>query len=259
MAGPSASSLLNKVAIVSGSSSGIGAAIARELSRRGANVVVNYPTGAEKADAEKVLEGLQAAVKHIAVEADLSTLSGAEVLAEAAAKEFGRIDILINNAGRAVNMAFDKTSPELWDSLVNLNARGTFFLTQAVLKNLSPKNSRIVNITGAMARDPQPGLSLYSGTKGMIESFTRCWAKELPAKYGCTVNTVAPGPVSTPAMMAAPREFHESLAPLVAQTPVAQRMGEPEEIAWAVVSLCEESAGWVNGAYLSVSGGLYVG
>ncbi|KAI9734268.1 MAG: hypothetical protein M1834_002372 [Cirrosporium novae-zelandiae] len=252
-------SLRGKVAIVSGSSSGIGAAVARELSLRGANVVVNYPFVKDKEQADRVLATLQPDIESICVEADLSTLTGPATLAEAAVAKFGKIDILVNNAGRAMNLPMEEQGPEIWEQLVNLNGRGTLLLTQAVLKHLTHGSSRIVNVTSSNARDPHPGLTIYAGTKGMVDSFTRCWARELPPKYGCTVNSVAPGPVNTEAMANAEPEFKQFVQSLVKTTPVAPRLGEPSEIAWLIATLCEEKANWANGVSLVAGGGLYLG
>lgn len=253
------SSLDGKVAVVSGSSSGIGAAIAEELSKRGAIVVINYPSDTEKSKAESVQRSLPTGSKSIIVEADLSTTSGPEKLANAAAETFGHIDILVNNAG-LMTITNLETSDSLslaasFDRVLAVNGRGTLLLTQAVLKFLSSKHSRIVNIASATSRDPDPDMSIYAGSKGMIESYTRCWARDLPRKYGCTVNAVAPGPVSTETMQAAPAEFHQLLETRLRRNPVATRMARPEEIAWTVAMLCEERSEWLNGLYVPVTGG----
>jgi 3-oxoacyl-[acyl-carrier protein] reductase len=252
-------SLDGKVAIVSGSSSGIGAAIAQELSRRGAQVVINYPFETEKRNAEEVLKSLGGAAKAIMVEADLSTPTGPSKLVDAAVAEFGTIDILVNNAGISVPIilqdATDESFHRIWDSVMNLNGRGTILLTRAVLKHLAPKNSRIINISSATSRNPEPNISIYAGSKGMIESFTRCWAKDLPRQYGCTVNTVAPGPVDTELLRSAPPHVLATVMQTCNSTPVAPRLASPSEVAWTVAMLCEEQAGWLNGLYIPVAGG----
>lgn len=256
----SPSGVLNgKVALISGSSSGIGAAIARELSSRGAHVIINYPFESEKMSALSVLSSLGGSGKSIAVEADLSTLAGPRKLVDAAVAEFGQIDILVNNAGISALSAFDEGTDEevsrMWDSIVSVNGRGTMLLTRATLKQLSRRHSRIINICSSTSRNPDPDMTIYAGSKGMIESFTRCWARDLPRKYGCTVNTVAPGPVSTQQMLSAPAEFLDKLASQFDSIPVASRMAKPEEIAWTVAMLCDEQAGWLNGLYIPVTGG----
>jgi NAD(P)-dependent dehydrogenase (short-subunit alcohol dehydrogenase family) len=250
--------LQGKVAIVSGSDSGIGAQIARDLSTAGATVVVNYPypttTLIERAKA------LVASLPNpgLSVEADLSTTTGPQSLIDATVAAYGHIDILINNAGLAVNLPFEEQTLEHWDQLVNLNGRGTFLLTQAALPHLSPQNSRIVNICSISARESPPMQTIYAGTKGMVDSFTRVWAKELPPKYGCTVNSVSPGPTRTEGFGAAGEEFMRIMKPVLDKTPMGPRLGEKEEIAYAVLMLCMPRASWLNGVHLIASGGLFM-
>ncbi|OQU98134.1 hypothetical protein CLAIMM_03959 [Cladophialophora immunda] len=171
-----------KLAIVSGSSKGIGAAIAIELASRGALVVTNYPYASLQQEAESTLEKLRATGgNHVsecfAVESDLSTLDGPKHLVDEAVKHTNgrKVDILVNNAGIAKMTPLKDVTVEEWDAQVNLNGRGTLLLTQAVLPHLATP-SRIVNLSSSGARQPYPGASIYNGTKSMIESFTRCWA-----------------------------------------------------------------------------------
>ena len=255
-------SLAGKVALVSGSSSGIGAAIARELSSRGASLIINYPFASEEASARVVLASLATSSQSIIAEADLATLDGPKRLAAAVSERFGRVDILVNNAGHSsfcdLSEATDDEVQRAWDRTVNLNGRGTLLLTRAVLPILAASGSRIVNVGSSTSRDPDPHMSIYAGTKGMIEGFTRCWARDLPRQYGCTVNAVAPGPVGTEALLAAEGEgggFMRTLQARKEQTPVAPRYATPQEIAWMVAALCEEGASWVNGAIIPVTGG----
>jgi NAD(P)-dependent dehydrogenase (short-subunit alcohol dehydrogenase family) len=182
--------LHGKVAVVTGSSAGIGAAIARELASHGASVVVNYPYRNLKDEADDVLKSLN--TTSIAVEADLSTREGPIILIEAAVKQFSKIDILVNNASVAIFKPLELCTEEEWDKMINLNGRGYLLTTKAVLPHLN-NPSRIVNITSSDCRFPTPSHSIYAGTKGMQDAFTRIWAKELPPKYGCTVNSVVPG------------------------------------------------------------------
>ncbi|CAK7218951.1 hypothetical protein SEUCBS140593_003728 [Sporothrix eucalyptigena] len=253
---PVPQTLFDKVAIVSGSSSGIGRAIAHELSAHGARVVINYPFESLRAEAEVAAEGLPA--PHVLVEAGLRTVEGPHRLVDAAVSAFGRVDVLVNNAGVAINLPFEEQTLEHWDDIVNLNGRGMFLLTQSVLPHLTKGSGRIVNIVSVSSRGPPPLQTLYVGSKGMVDSFTRVWAQELPPKYGCTVNAVSPGPVETPAFTSLGPEVMEVLQPNISRTPVAPRMAKPEEIAHAVAFLCEERARWVNGAHLFVNGGLVI-
>ncbi|KAJ5460473.1 uncharacterized protein N7458_002025 [Penicillium daleae] len=248
--------LAGKVAIVTGSSSGIGAAIVRELSSRGANAVVNYPFAGLKDEADAVAASLT--TEAITVEADMARIESPQKLVDAAIAKWNRIDILINCVALAVNKPLEEQTLEDWDLLVNINGRGTFLLTKAVLPHLTKGSGRIVNIASISARGPPPNQTIYAGTKGMVDSFTKCWAKELPPKYGCTVNSVSPGPTMTEGFAAAGEEQMKILQPIIDQTPVGPRMGRPDEIAFAVAFLCEERARWINGEHLIASGGLFI-
>lgn len=274
--------LAGKVAIVSGSSSGIGAAIIRELSARGAFTVINYPFAHLATEAQTLLSSLPAPA--IAVEADMSTVSAPSKLVDAAVSQWGKIDIVVNCAGLAINKPFEEQTLADWDLLVNVNGRGTFLLTQASLPHLTKGSGRIVNIVSISARGPPPNQTIYAGTKGMCDSFTKCWlvaslsygtaelgssiyllllllfhrAKELPPKYGCTVNAVSPGPTMTEGFVAAGEEQMKILQPIIDQTPVGARMADPGEIAVVVGFLCEERARWINGTHIVASGGLFI-
>lgn len=244
------------VAIVSGSNSGIGAAIIHELSSRGAKTVINYPYPDLKVEAESLARSLHS--PSICIEADMSSAEGPKTLVEATITAFGRVDILVNSAALAINLPFEEQTLSHWDSLVNLNARGVFLLTQAVLPHITRDRGRIINIVSLSSRAPPPMQTIYAGTKGMVDSFTRCWAKELPPKYGCTVNAVSPGPTMTEGFKAAGPEVMKLLQPTIDATPVGKRMGDPSEIAFAVGFLCEERARWINGEHLMACGGLFV-
>jgi NAD(P)-dependent dehydrogenase (short-subunit alcohol dehydrogenase family) len=183
--------LQGKVAVVTGSSSGIGAAIARELASRGASVVINYPYVSLEQQGESILEILD--TPGISVQADLSTVEGPKQLIDTTVKKYGRIDILINNASVAIFKPLELAILDEWDRVVKLNGRGYLLTTQSALPHLS-NPSRIINITSSDCRFPSPTHSQYTGTKGMQDAFTKVWAKELPPKYGCTVNSVIPGP-----------------------------------------------------------------
>lgn len=260
--------LTDKVAIVTGSNTGIGAAIARELASRGASIVITYPFASLLSEAEQVVSSLPTASTSIAVQADLGTETGPQSLVDAAVAKYGRVDILVNNAALAVNKQFAEQTLDDWDTLVNLNGRGVFLLTQAVLPHLpkpddkgapsSPAGGRIVNICSISARAAPAMQTIYAGTKGMVDSFTRVWAKELPPRHGCTVNAVSPGPTMTEGFAAAGPEFMRAMQPVMDQTPVGARVARPEEIAYAVGFLCEPRASWINGLHLVASGGLLI-
>ena len=250
--------LEGKICVISGSDSGIGAQIARELSTAGATVVINYPTSDHylQQRASAVVDSLPN--PGLAVQADISTTTGPRLLIEKTVAAYGKIDILVNNAGIAVNLPFEEQTLEHWDQLVNLNGRGTFLLTQAALPHLAPQGARIVNICSISAREGPPMQSIYAGTKGMVDSFTRVWAKELPPKYNCTVNSVSPGPTRTEGFEAAGEEMMKILAPAISKTPVGARLADTSEIAYAVLMLCSPRASWLNGVHLIASGGLFI-
>jgi len=249
-------SLEGKVAIISGSSSGIGKAIATELASRGAHVAINYPFPDLETEAEKVVATLPSGA--IAVCADIGTVDGPSRLVQETVKAFGKVDIVVNNAALAVNKPFEEQTLEDWDKLVNINGRGTFLLTQTALPFMTKPGGRIVNICSASSRGPPPMQTIYAGTKGMVDSFTKVWAKELSRKYGCTVNAVSPGPTKTEGFAAAGEEAMKILQPTIDAIPVAARMAEASEIAYAVAFLCEERARWMNGVHLHANGGLLV-
>jgi NAD(P)-dependent dehydrogenase (short-subunit alcohol dehydrogenase family) len=249
-------SLQGKVAIISGSDSGIGAQIARDLSAVGATVIVNYPYPSLAERAKALVASLPTV--GLAVQADLSTITGPQTLIGAAVAAYGKIDILINNAGIAVNLPFEQQTLEHWDKLVNLNCRGTFLLTQAALPHLAPQDARIVNICSISAKEAPPMQTIYAGTKGMVDSMTRVWAKELPPKYHCTVNSVSPGPTRTEGFEAAGEEMMKLLQPVIEATPVGPRLAETHEISYAVMMLCLPRASWLNGVHLIASGGLFM-
>lgn len=251
-----AQTLTGRVAVVSGSSSGIGKAIAVELSSRGAFVVINYPFPTLREEAETVLSQLRN--PGITVCADMGTIGGPRQLVDAAVSRFGVIDIVINNAALAVNKPFEEQSLQDWDTLVNINGRGTFLLTQAALRHMPNPGGRVVNICSAASRAAPPMQTIYAGTKGMVDSFTRCWAKELPPKYGCTVNSVSPGPTKTEGFEAAGAEVMKILQPTIDATPVGARLAEGSEIAYAIAFLCEDRARWINGLHMHTNGGLVV-
>ncbi|CAL5870711.1 uncharacterized protein PFLUO_LOCUS4951 [Penicillium psychrofluorescens] len=188
----------------------------------------------------------------------MSTTTAQQKLVDAAVAQWNRIDIVVNCVGVAVNKPLEEQTLEDWDQLVNINGRGTFLLTQKSLPHLTKGSGRIVNIASISSRGPPPNQTIYAGTKGMVDSFTKCWAKELPPRYGCTVNAVSPGPTKTEGFATAGDEQMKILQPIIDQTPVGARMAEPEEIAFAVAFLCEERARWINGEHLVASGGLFI-
>ncbi|KAH8654918.1 hypothetical protein BGZ61DRAFT_372965 [Ilyonectria robusta] len=260
--------MLGKTALISGSSTGIGAAIAIELSSRGANIVLNYPFPHLESECNEV--GKKLKTPWIAVCADLATIDGPERLVEAAVARFGVIHILVNNAAVVPHAPTWSATAKIWDDTYNLNARGTFLLTQAVLPHLPPYTpssppsvsgvkggSRIICIGSGSSRIPQPDLVVYSSTKGAMDSMVKVWAKELPPKYGCTVNAIAPGPVNTETFQKGAGESLEQIkAEFEKDTPSEGSLADPEDIAWAVAWLADDRSKWVNGENIMINGGL---
>ncbi|EEU36757.1 uncharacterized protein NECHADRAFT_98245 [Fusarium vanettenii 77-13-4] len=235
--------MAGRTAVISGSSKGIGAGIALELSNRGANIVLNYPYPSLEAECQTVGKTLK--TYWIAVCADLASVDGPSELVRQAVARFGHIDILVSNAG--------------YDQAMNLNARGAFALP-ADPPSISGAigGSRIIIVGSAASRVPKANQGVYAATKGALDSILRVWAKELPPKYGCTVNLVAPGPVLTETFLDhfTPKEWEKIKAMLIAETPVEGGAASMEDIAWAVAFLAEERSRFINGEFMLLSGGV---
>ena len=244
--------LSDKVAIVTGGSRGIGRGIARRLARDGAAVVLNYQQNAEAAG--EVVEAItQAGGRAHAVQADLSDLGQVQRFFAQVAALFPQVDILVNNVGTASDQPqpLGAVDPAEYDRLFNLNTRGLFFTSQEALKRMRD-GGRIVNISSVASRLTAPGRSVYAGTKGAVEAFTRVWAAELGGR-GITVNSVSPGMVDTERTQE--QLSSERRAALVQMTPLA-RIGQPEDIADIVAFLCSDEGRWLTAQNLLASGGL---
>lgn len=263
--------MAGRTALISGSSRGIGAGIAQELSSRGANIVLNYPYASEQATCESV--GATLATPWIAVCADLTTDHGATDLVAAAVARFGHIDIVVSNAGIVPLAPLWDADLATWDAAMGLNARGAFSLARASLPHLTPYTptgqisgaaggSRIVIVGSAASRAPKKSQGVYAATKGALDAMLRVWAAELPPRYGCTVNLVAPGPVYTETFRShfkTEGDFEAVKAMIEAETPVEGGMASVEDVAWAVAFLAEERSRFINGEYMFVSGGSTMG
>jgi 3-oxoacyl-[acyl-carrier protein] reductase len=244
----SSRSLVGKVAVVTGSSRGIGAAIASRLAHEGASVVLHYGANREKADTLAraiTAEGGQASV----VQADLSRPDGADQLASAISAP--RIDILVNNAGIAPYVPFSETSPATFDEVMNVNVRAVFFLTQKLLPRI-PDGGRIINISTAVTRTYFPaGITAYAASKGFVDVLTLYLAGELGAR-NITVNTVAPGAIDTD--MSAWVRDPNGVATLK-QIQALPGVGQPRDIAGVVAFLAGPDGRWTTGAVIDASGG----
>jgi 3-oxoacyl-[acyl-carrier protein] reductase len=248
----SAKKLAGKVAVVTGASKGIGAAIAKHLAAEGAAVVVNY--SASKDGAERVVKEVTAnGGRAIAVKANLAKKADIDQLFAETKKVFGQIDILVNNAGIYEFSPVEEITEEHYRKQFDLNVLGLALATQAAVKQFSPAGGSVVNISSVVSTLGIPGAAVYSGTKGAVDAITRSLAKELgPRKI--RVNAINPGMVETEGIHAAGMDQGDMRKQVEAQTPLG-RIGQPEDIAKAAVFLASQDSAWITGETLTVSGG----
>jgi 2-hydroxycyclohexanecarboxyl-CoA dehydrogenase len=244
--------LEGKVALVTGAGSGIGAATARRLAGEGARVAatdLNLDGAREVADE----------VSGSAYELDVRSTDSIGAAVKAAEEELGPIDVLVNNAGYDEFGFFVNTDEDLWDRVLAVNLRGVIAVTHAVLPGMQERRGgRIVNVASEAGRVGSHGSTVYSAAKGGVIAFTKAVARE-GARYGVTSNAVAPGPIETPLLMAAPEQLGELgekiVQGMIGQT-VLRRLGTPDEVAAAITFLASDDASFVTGQALGVSGGL---
>ena len=237
-------------AIVTGSSKGIGAAIAERLARDGFAVVVNYASGAEAAQA-LATRITAAGGRAIAVQADVSDPAGVVSLFDRAAEAFGGVDVLVNNAGIMKLKPLVESDDALFDRHVAINLKGTFNGMREAGRRLRD-NGRIISFSSSVVGLYQPTYAVYAATKAGVEAMSHILAKEL-GKRGITVNVVAPGPVATELFLGDKSE--DQIAQVTKMIPLG-RLGEPEDIARVVAFLVGPDGGWVNGQVLRANGGI---
>lgn len=239
-------SLTEKIAIVTGASNGIGRAIAERLAQDGARVVVNYGKSADKA--KQVVDGIEAkGGKAVAIQADISKAADARRLVRDTIKEFGRLNILVNNAGMTMFKPLIETTEQDFDEIFALNAKGPYFAMQESAKVMED-GGRIVNISTDGTHMGFAGVTAYLGSKAALEQFTKGLAHEL-ASRNVTVNTVSPGFTETAMLPDALRDTGAQMSPL-------KRIGMPKDIADVVAFVVSEEARWLTGQNIHAGGGV---
>src|SRR5271157_3295357 len=243
------SKLARKVALVTGGSRGIGAGIAKRLAADGASVAITYTKGADAA-ASVVKEIERSGRKAIAIQADAADAAAVKAAVEKTFTTFGRLDVLVNNAGTAIPKPFEETTLEEMDRVLDINIRGVFAATQAALKHMKD-SGRIIMIGSAVGeRAVAPGLVPYAATKGAVKMFTQALSREVGSR-GITVNNVQPGPIDTDLNPAS----GDWAVPQKATTAL-DRYGRVEEIASMVSFVAGPEASYITGANLTVDGGM---
>ena len=246
------SKLNGKVAVITGGSKGIGAAIAKSFAAEGASVVVNYASS--KAGAEKVVAAITAAGgKAIAVGGDITKAAEAQGVIDAAIKNYGRLDILVNNSGIYEFLPIEQITEEHFHKHFNLNVLGLLLTTQAAVKHMG-EGASIINVGSNITRLKPATTAVYTGTKGAVDVITSVLAKELGSRK-IRVNSLNPGLVETEGTHAVGVINSDFERTLVSQTPLG-RVGQPGDIAAVAVFLASDDSNWVTGEVLPVGGGL---
>lgn len=246
--------LTGKTALVTGSSQGIGRAIAVRFAQEGADVVINYnraPGGAEEVLREVEATGRRGLI----VQADISNTAEVRKLVATTVKHFGQLDILVNNAGIETHAPFWEVTEEDYDRVLNVNLKGVFFATQAVVQHLmqTQRSGKIINISSVHEELPFPNFAAYCASKGGLKMLTRNLSVEL-GPLGITINSIAPGAIETPINTKLLND-PQKLRALLSQIPLS-RLGKPHDVAGLAVFLASPDADYVTGSTYFVDGGL---
>jgi 3-oxoacyl-[acyl-carrier protein] reductase len=244
--------LEGKVAIVTGASKGIGAAIAKGLGAAGAAVVVNYASSREGAD-RVVAEITGRGGRAVAVQGDVAKATDVRRLFEETQRAFGTLDVLVNNAGVYQLEPIESVVEDAFHRQFNTNVLGPILAIQEAVKHFGPKGGSVINISSVASTAAPPNSVVYSATKGALDTVTQVLAKELGPRR-IRVNTIAPGGVETEGVHAAGLMGSDFEKQIVAGTPLG-RLGQPEDIAGVAVFLASDAAGWVTGERIGASGG----
>ena len=249
-----------KIALITGGSRGLGKDMALSLARKGTDVILTY--NSKKVEAEEVVAAIEAlGRKAVALQLDVAASSSFAGFAESVRKalaqtwERDNFDFLVNNAGIGIHASFSETTEEQFDRLMNIQLKGPFFLTQALLP-LIADGGRIVNISTGLTRFALPGYAAYASMKGGVEVLTRYLAKELGSR-GIAVNVVAPGAIETDFGGGAVRD-NQQINQFVASQTALGRVGQPEDIGGVVASLLSDDNRWVNAQRIEASGGMFL-
>jgi len=242
-----------RVALVTGGTGGIGTAIVKRLAGMGHKVATNYRDEAKTRVWQQKMAAL--GVDPTVVKGDVSDPASCEAMIREVERQLGPVDILVNNAGITRDTTFHKMSYQQWMDVVNTNLNACFNVTRPVIDGMRARKwGRIVQISSINGQKGQYGQANYAAAKAGMHGFTISLAQE-NAKFGITVNTVSPGYIGTDMVMAVPEEVR---AKIVAQIPLG-RLGEPDEIAYAVAFFLADEAAWITGANLAINGGHYMG
>ena len=244
--------LTGKVALVTGAAQGIGKAVALLLARHGADIVVSDINLEKAEETAKEIESI--GPKAMAIKVNVASLNDVEQMVEAVLKKFGRIDILINNAGITRDKLILRMTEEDWDIVLNVNLKGTFNCTKAVVRHMAKQRSgKIVSIASVVGEMGNAGQVNYAASKAGVIGLTKTIAREF-AKRGINVNAIAPGYIETPMTEVLSDKVKEELKRLIPM----ERLGKPDDVAEAVLFLVSEESNYITGQVLNVNGGIYM-